>query len=108
MLNNLKNTLRTKKNFFFAKFCRKNNNLLQLLLVNNLIAGFSKISEKTKLVVFVNYSFNFSGSVFAFSNYASKVSKQQAKIVSISFLSCNNIKRLYKTKKRPNFSIKFR
>jgi ribosomal protein S8 len=108
MLNNLKNAVRTKKLIFYTKFCRKNNNTLSLLLLNNLIAGFSKNTKKANITIFVNYSSNFLGSVFSFSNYALKISKQQTKIVQSRLSNCNNIGNLYKIKKRPKYSVKFR
>lgn len=93
MLNILKNTIRKKKLYFTVKSTKKNLNQLNLLLVNNIITGFSKYSrqKQTFLIAFINYCHSFDSSISSISVNSKKISLLQNKSLEPNLLGSNFI-----------------
>jgi hypothetical protein len=120
MLVHLKNAIRKKKLYFIINDSIKNKKkeLLYFFLINNIFTGFSKFSYKknTYLIIFLNYSFNFSGCMTKISFYSKRLSKEQYKIMDSRYLASNFVKNVQLAKKqkyesglkKPKSIIKFR
>jgi ribosomal protein S8 len=108
MLNNLKQAIREKKLYFTVKSSNKNLELLYWLLMNNIITGFSRSSQrkKTFFVVFLNICSDFNSSVTSMTINSKKMSNQQNKIVSTEFIGSNFV--LNKNTKKNNSILNIR
>jgi hypothetical protein len=115
MINNLKIAIRKKNLYFRVKDSVKNIRALNILLIKNIISGFTKSSQKKRssLIAYVNYCSDFNSSITGVTKYTSKVSNQQNKVQDAFFCKSNfimNNQSLKKEKdvKRSNIFVKFR
>jgi hypothetical protein len=112
MLNNLKQAVRKKKLYFTVRYSVKNVNELSRLLTAKLVLSFVSFKQSS-IIVWINYSNDFSASATSISTNSKKLSKQQNKIVNNFFLDSNfiiNIGSAIKGKKvkKPDYFVKFR